>query len=67
MTKPIDHWEFEETAIVRDMRQTARELGIVDLLLELQTGLPFLDRRNRDLVGEALNRLGWPAKEGPNA
>lgn len=56
------------TAIVRHMQETARELGIVDLLLEHQriVGAPEWTGVRPDpftLVEEALTRLGVSLEE----
>ena len=38
----------EETAIVRDMRDTARQLGIVDLLRDAQRACTYQDEGTLD-------------------
>ncbi len=55
---PLIQWRPIETRIIKDMRDTARELGVIELLLEAQIHREAYPRHAFDCVNEALARLG---------
>ena len=55
---PLIHWRPDRTPIVADMQTTARELGIIQLLLEAQIHREHYPGHSLDCVNEALARLG---------
>jgi len=55
---PILHFRPEQTAIVKDMQDTARQIQIVDLLLEHQRLINHYPAHCYNLVEEVLIRLG---------
>ncbi len=61
----VIRWRPEPTPIVQDMRTTAKQVGVIDLLLDAQDltkpdAETWQIKLGHAMITEALNRLGVP-------